>query len=102
VVLAAALGGGWVFWAKADDRRLADSYQAVLSQGQGAFFLAAPLEGSQGRVGTVFAYQGDPSWAVVTLQPTFRGEGRYQVQVVHRHLQHDQPLELTSGAFVAD
>lgn len=83
-VLAVALGGVSVLWATADDRRLADEYQAVLSQGQGDFFLAAPLQGSDGRVGTVFAYQGDPSWAMVTIQPPFPAEGRVHLQVVTR------------------
>jgi putative zinc finger protein len=84
VVLAAALGGGSVFLATAGDRRLADGYQAVLRQGQGSFFAAAPLGGSQGRVGTVFGYQGQPSWVMVTLQPSVAEEGRFQVQVVTR------------------
>jgi hypothetical protein len=84
VVLAAALGAGSVFLATAGDRRLAASYQAVLSQGQGAYFLAAPLKGSQGRVGTVFGYQGQPSWAMVTLQSSIQEEGRFQVQAVTR------------------
>jgi hypothetical protein len=83
VVLAAALGGGSVVLATAGDRRLADGYQAVLSQGQGSFFAAAPLQGVQGRVGTVFGYQGQPSWVMVTLQPSLR-EGRFRVQVVTR------------------
>jgi anti-sigma factor RsiW len=83
VVLAAALGAGSVFLATAGDRRLAAGYQAVLSQGQGAYFLAAPLQGTQGRVGTVFGYQGQPSWAMVTLQPSIP-EDRFQVQVVTR------------------
>jgi Putative zinc-finger len=84
VVLAAALGGGSVVLATAGDRRLADGYRAVLRQGQGSFFAAAPLGGSQGRVGTVFGYQGQPSWVMVTMQPTVREEGRFQVQVVTR------------------
>jgi hypothetical protein len=82
VVLAAALGAGSVLLATAGDRRLAAGYQAVLSQGQGAYFLAAPLQGSQGRVGTVFGYQGQPSWAMVTLQSPTQEEGRFQVQAV--------------------
>ena len=82
-VLAAVLGGGSVFLATAGDRRLAESYQAVLNQGHGAYFLAAPLQGSQGRVGTVFGYQGQPSWAMVTLQSPIR-EGQFQAQVVTR------------------
>jgi Putative zinc-finger len=84
VVLAATLGAGSVFLATAGDRRLADGYQAVLSQGQGAYFLAAPLQGTQGRVGTVFGYQGHPSWVMVTLQPSIPEKGRFQVQVVTR------------------
>lgn len=83
-VVAAAFGGGSVFWVTADDRQLADSYQAVLSLGQGDFFLAAPLQGSDGRVGTVFAYQGDPSWAMVSIQPSFPEDGGFHVQVVTR------------------
>ena len=84
VVLAAVLGAGSVFLATAGDRRLAAGYQAVLRQGQGAYFLAAPLQGTQGRVGTVFGYQGQPSWAMVTLQSSIQEEGRFQVQVVTR------------------
>jgi Putative zinc-finger len=84
LVLAAALGAGSVLLATAGDRRLAAGYQAVLSQGQGAYFLAAPLHGTQGRVGTVFGYQGQPSWAMATLQSSTQEEGRFQVQVVTR------------------
>src|SRR5919108_2468155 len=84
VVLAAALGGGSVLLATAPERRLADGYQAVLRQGQGSFFAAAPLQGSQGRVGTVFGYQGQPSWATVTLRSPIPAERRFQVQVLTR------------------
>ena len=84
MVLAAALGGGSVFLATAGDRRLAASYQAVLSQGQGSFFAAAPLKGARGRVGTVFGYQGQPSWVMTTLQSPVHGDGRFKVQVVTR------------------
>jgi Putative zinc-finger len=84
VVLAATLGAGSVFLATAGDRRLAASYQAVLSQGRGAYFLAAPLQGTQGRVGTVFGYQGQPPWVMVTLQPSIKEEGQFEVQVVTR------------------
>jgi hypothetical protein len=83
-VLAAALGGGSVFLATAGDRRLADGYQAVLRQGEGSFFAAAPLQGPGGRAGTVFGYQGQPSWAMVTLRPTIAAERRFRVQVLTR------------------
>jgi anti-sigma-K factor RskA len=84
VVLAATLSAGSVFLATAGDRRLAASYQTVLSQGRGAYFLAAPLQGTRGRAGTVFGYQGQPSWVMVTLQSSIQGEGRFEVQVVTR------------------
>ena len=74
----------WLFLATAGDRRLAASYQAVLSQGRGAYFLAAPLQGTRGRAGTVFGYQGQPSWVMVTPQPSIQEEGRFEVQVVTR------------------
>jgi hypothetical protein len=83
-VLAAALGGGAVLLANVGDRRLAEDYQAVLRQGQGSFFAAAPLRGPQGRVGTVFGYQGQPSWAMVTLRPPIPAERRFRVQVLTR------------------
>jgi Putative zinc-finger len=84
LILAATLGAGSVLLATAGDRRLAASYQAVLSQGRGAYFLAAPLQGTRGRVGTVFGYQGQPPWVMVTLQPPIQAEGRFQVQAVTR------------------
>jgi hypothetical protein len=84
LVLVATLGGGSVYLATAGDRRLAESYQAVLREGQGSFFAAAPLQGPQGRVGTVFGYQGQPSWAMVSLRPPLPAERRFQVQVLTR------------------
>jgi hypothetical protein len=84
LILAATLGAGSVLVATGNDRRLAASYQAVLSQGRGAYFLAAPLRGAQGRVGTVFGYQGQPPWVMVTLQPSIQDGGRFQVQAVTR------------------
>ena len=83
-VLVAALGAGSVYRATAGDRQLADSYRAVLSEGQGSAFAAAPLQGSRGRVGTVFGYQGQPSWMVVTVEPSAPDAGQLQVQAVTR------------------
>jgi hypothetical protein len=84
VIVAAAVGGGSVFLATAGDRRLAEGYRAVLSEGQGSFFAAVPLRGSDGRVGTVFGYEGRPSWVMATLPPLSGREGKYRVQVVTR------------------
>ena len=83
-VLAAVVGAGSMFLVTADDRRLAGSYRGVLGAGRGSFFAAAPLQGSQGRAGTVFGYQGQPSWMLVTLQPPVGAGGRFQVQAVTR------------------
>lgn len=67
-LLVSIAAGGWsVFLATAGDRRLAESYQTVLAEGRGSFFAAAPVEGPGGRVGTVFGYEGQPSWVVMTL-----------------------------------
>ena len=55
-----------------------------LATAAAAVVLAAPLQGAQGRVGTVFGYQGQPSWVMVTLQPPTRDEDRFQVQAVTR------------------
>ncbi len=82
VAIAAALGAGSMFLGTADDRQLAEGYRATLSEGQGSFFAAASLRGSHRRVGTVFGYEGHPSWVMVTLQPPLE-EGRlFDVQVV--------------------
>jgi hypothetical protein len=86
VVLAAFTGAASVLVATAGDRRLADGYRAVLAQGNGSFFAAAPIEGPEGRAGTAFGYQGSPSWILVTVDgpevQTLRaeivtGDGRY-------------------------
>ncbi|MGH2736933.1 MAG: zf-HC2 domain-containing protein [Actinomycetota bacterium] len=82
VIVAAALGGGSVFLATSDDRQLAQSYRATLDEGQGSFFAAAPLTGSQGRIGTVFGYEGRPSWVMVTMEPALGEERPFEVQVV--------------------
>lgn len=87
-VLVAALGGGSVFAVTANDRRLADSYRAVLSEGQGSAFAAAPLQGPRGRAGTVFGYQGQPSWMVVSVQPSIPDTGPLQVEAVTRDGRH--------------
>jgi hypothetical protein len=84
VILAAVIGAGSVLLGTAGDRQLADGYRAVLRQGQGSFFAAAPLAGGQGRAGTVFGYQGRPSWVMVTLQPPPAAQSRYRVQVLTR------------------
>ncbi|WP_129787777.1 zf-HC2 domain-containing protein [Promicromonospora panici] len=80
-VLAAALGAGLlavggtgVWLATAPDRELATSYRATLDTANGRYLAAADLtteagpEGSAQSVGTVFLYEGEPSWAYVVVR----------------------------------
>lgn len=83
-VVALALGAASVFLATAGDRRLAEGYRAVLDEGRGSFFAAASLERGDDRVGTVFGYQGDPSWIVLTVPPSAGGEREFRAEVVTR------------------
>ncbi len=82
VFLAATIAAGSVFVATSDDRRLADTYRALLGQAGGSYFAVAALEAPRGRVGTVFAYEGDPSWVFVTLSGD--EEERFEVRLVTR------------------
>ncbi|MBO0817359.1 MAG: hypothetical protein J2P30_19710 [Actinobacteria bacterium] len=84
VVAALAVGAGAVYQGTASDRQLADSYRAVLGQGHGSFFAAAPLRGPTGTVGTVFGYQGRPSWLFATVQLPASGPRRFNVQLITR------------------
>src|SRR5262245_11912891 len=72
VVVAVAVGAGAVFQATSSDRRLAADYRSLLDRAGGSFFLVTPLEATGGgRVGTVFVYEGNPSWVYVTMdRPT--------------------------------
>ena len=62
-----ALGAGAVYQGTSGGRRLAGSYRAVLAQGNGSFFAAALLKSPAGTLGSVFGYQGQPSWLFATL-----------------------------------
>jgi hypothetical protein len=60
----------------------------VLAQGHGSFFAAAPLKSPAGTLGSVFGYQGQPSWLFATLnQPTAQPE-HYEVQLITRDGRH--------------
>ncbi|MFB3738767.1 MAG: hypothetical protein ACE14W_07355 [Candidatus Velamenicoccus archaeovorus] len=80
-VLAVALGAGTVFAATSGDRRLADSYRSVLALGRGSFFSASALRGPGGPVGTVWGYQGDPSWLFATAELPVASPTRFRVEV---------------------
>lgn len=78
-VLAAALGlglvavGGTGVWlATAPDRDLATSYRSTLDTADGRYLAAADLttddSGTARSVGTVFFYEGNPSWAYLVVR----------------------------------
>src|SRR5262249_42347621 len=84
VPAALALGAGAVYQGPADDRPLADSYRSVLAQGHGSFFAAAPLRSPAGTLGSVFGYQGQPSWIFATLNRPAAPPGPYDVLLITR------------------
>jgi hypothetical protein len=82
VVVAAALAAGAVWWRTADDRELAGSYRRTLAVAHGHELAAAPLRNAGGdEAGTVFAYEGDPSWVYVTFRAA-PAPGKYQVRLL--------------------
>ena len=88
VAAALALGAGIVYQSTSADRHLADSYRSVLAQGRGSFFAAAPLRSPTGTLGSVFGYQGQPSWLFATLnRPPARPE-HFSVQLITRDGRH--------------
>jgi hypothetical protein len=83
-VLGMLLAGGVVWQQTADDRDLAAKYRHTLDVADGQYFVAAPVVGGDqdaDDTGTVFAYEGDPSWLFVNLERT-SWSGRYEIQVV--------------------
>jgi hypothetical protein len=84
IAAAAALAAGTVWWQTADDRELASSYRQTLAVAHGHDLSAAPLLLAGGaETGTVFAYQGSPSWIYVTFRST-PPQGRYDVRLMTR------------------
>jgi hypothetical protein len=84
VVVVAALAGGAVWWQTADDRQLASDYRHTLAVAHGRGLSAAPLLLAGGaETGTLFAYQGSPSWVYVTFRSA-PPEGRYEVRLLTR------------------
>jgi hypothetical protein len=88
VVAALAVGAGAAYQGTASERQLAGSYRAVLAQGRGSFFASAPLRGPTGTVGTVFGYQGRPSWLFATVHLPNTGAERFDVELVTRDGRH--------------
>jgi|SRR5215469_3439799 len=89
VVVALAVGAGAVYQGTSADRQLAESYRSVLAEGHGSFFATAPLRSAAGTVvGTVFGYQGTPSWVWVTVHLQHSPVQTFDVQLVSRDGKH--------------
>jgi hypothetical protein len=77
----AILAAGAVWWQTADDRELASNYRHTLRVAHGHGLSAAPLLLAGGaETGTVFAYDGSPSWIYVTFRSA-PPQGRYDVRL---------------------
>lgn len=83
-VLVAALATGLLWWNTADDRQLAQQYRRTLDVADGRYLAAAEVRTADASsAGTVFVYQGSPSWLFLTLESA-PASGEYQVQVITR------------------
>ena len=68
-----------------NDHRLAGQYRSTLSEAHGSYFTASALRAPSGdTVGQLFAYQGKPSWVMVTVRGAQGAtpSGNYVCQVV--------------------
>jgi hypothetical protein len=84
VLAAGAAGAGVTYQQHAADRQLADRYRQILAVADGRYLRALRLTtDTDAPAGTVFLYQGRPSWvlASVTSAP---GDGRYDMVIVDR------------------
>jgi hypothetical protein len=81
VAVTAALAAGALWWRTADDRELAARYRHTLAVARGTDLRAAALVLPDGTdSGSVFAYQGSPSWLYVTFRRT-PPAGSYDVRL---------------------
>jgi hypothetical protein len=83
--VAAALVTATGMWLSSqDDRDLASRYRETLAEANGKYLAAEALAAPGGqRVGTVFGYEGEPSWVLVTVyESTQPPPGRYDVQLI--------------------
>jgi hypothetical protein len=81
LLLVAGLGGGLVWWRTGTDRSIAADYRGALTAGNGKYIRAGQVVSDAGaQVGRVFAYQGDPSWLLLTVTAAPR-DGTYSVRM---------------------
>jgi Putative zinc-finger len=78
----AAAAGTAVWQATEDDRTFGQRYRETLAVADGTYFTAKTMVNAAGvDVGHVFAYQGDPTWLMVTVEDA-PSDGPYAVTVV--------------------
>lgn len=83
-VALALLAAGLVWRATEDDRELAAAYRHTLEVAHGQGLSAAPLRTRKGtEIGTLFAYQGEPSWVYATFRSP-PDPGNYQVHLLSK------------------
>ncbi len=81
-VAVAGLAAGTVWQATESDRTLGQRYRETLQVANGRYFIAEPLMTPGGSdTGTVFAYQGEPSWLMVSAKQV-SSDGPYEVTAV--------------------
>jgi hypothetical protein len=79
--LVGLVGAGVSYQAGAEDRQVADQYRQTLSVADGRYLRAADLTTSAGaEAGHVFAYEGTPSWVLMTVEGAPSGD--YTVSLV--------------------
>lgn len=81
----AALGGAGVVWqVTSDEREVAAGYRDTLEVADGKYFAADDLVAADGSsTGTVFMYEGNPSWLFVVVRDA--PDGVYDVRVETDH-----------------
>lgn len=99
-VLAATVAAGGVLFHVRGDRRLASEYRATLAEANGTEFRAVPLRDTGGgRAGTAFVYEGEPSWALLTVDSADTQAARAEVVTRDRRTLPLPGFALTSGGW---
>jgi hypothetical protein len=80
LLLIAAVGVAVTWTAGSSDRNLADEYRSALAVAHGQSMRAADITANGRTYGSVFVYDGRPSWLFLTM--TAPGSGSYPVRLV--------------------
>ena len=78
------IGGsaGTALWVTKSDRDLGSHYRHALEEANGKYFGVRPVhDEDRTKVGNLFVYEGDPSWAFLVMNGSVAG-GEYRAEVV--------------------